>query len=54
MAQPIRAVLLHPRTATCCDVVFASIDELVVRIVTFVKDYNSRAAPFSWTYDGNF
>ena len=31
---------------------FASIDELAERVITFIKDYNRRAAPFRWTYDG--
>ena len=30
---------------------FASVDVLADRIMTF-KDYNRRAAPFRWTYDG--
>ena len=31
---------------------FASVDELADRIIAFIKDYNRRAAPFRWTYDG--
>jgi hypothetical protein len=31
---------------------FASTDELADRIIAFIKDYNRRAAPFRWTYDG--
>ena len=31
---------------------FASTDELAERIIAFIKDYNRRAAPFRWTYDG--
>jgi transposase len=31
---------------------FASVDELADRIIAFIKDYNKRAAPFRWTYDG--
>lgn len=31
---------------------FASIDELVVKLVAFIEDYNSRAKPFRWTYEG--
>jgi transposase len=31
---------------------FASKDELADRIIAFIKDYNRRAAPFRWTYDG--
>jgi transposase len=31
---------------------FSSTDELASRIIAFIKDYNRRAAPFRWTYDG--
>ena len=31
---------------------FASVDELTARIIGFIKDYNRRAAPFRWTYQG--
>lgn len=31
---------------------FASVDELADRVIAFIKDYNRRAAPFRWTYDG--
>jgi transposase len=31
---------------------FTSRDELADRIITFIKDYNRRAQPFRWTYDG--
>jgi transposase len=31
---------------------FTSVDELADRIIAFIKDYNRRAAPFRWTYDG--
>src|SRR4051794_14887374 len=31
---------------------FGSVDELASRVVAFIKDYNRRAAPFRWTYDG--
>jgi transposase len=31
---------------------FASTDELTRRIVSFITDYNRRAKPFRWTYDG--
>jgi len=31
---------------------FDSVDHLTQRIITFIKDYNRRAAPFRWTYDG--
>jgi transposase len=31
---------------------FSSVDELTGRIIAFIKDYNRRAAPFRWTYEG--
>jgi transposase len=31
---------------------FESVDQLARRIIDFIKDYNRRAAPFRWTYDG--
>jgi transposase len=31
---------------------FASRDELVQRIMTFIHDHNRTARPFAWTYDG--
>lgn len=31
---------------------FSSVDELADRVIAFIKDYNKRAAPFRWTYDG--
>jgi len=31
---------------------FISVDDLATRIIAFIKDYNRRAAPFRWTYDG--
>ena len=31
---------------------FSSVDELARRIIDFIKDYNRRAAPFRWTYEG--
>ena len=31
---------------------FDSIDDLARRVIAFIKDYNRRAAPFRWTYDG--
>jgi len=31
---------------------FDSVDHLADRVVAFIKDYNRRAAPFRWTYDG--
>ncbi len=31
---------------------FGSVDELADRVIAFIKDYNRRAAPFRWTYDG--
>jgi transposase len=31
---------------------FDSLEHLAERVITFIKDYNRRAAPFRWTYDG--
>ena len=31
---------------------FADVDDLTRRIISFIKDYNKRAAPFRWTYEG--
>lgn len=31
---------------------FSSKDELAVRILSFIENYNRRARPFAWTYDG--
>jgi transposase len=31
---------------------FHSLDNLAERIIAFINDYNWRAAPFRWTYDG--
>jgi transposase len=31
---------------------FDSVDHLARRVMDFIKDYNRRAAPFRWTYDG--
>ncbi len=31
---------------------FDSVDHLAQRVIAFIKDYNRRAAPFRWTYDG--
>src|SRR5829696_135432 len=31
---------------------FDSVDDLADRIIAFIKDYNRRATPFRWTYDG--
>jgi transposase len=31
---------------------FTSVDELSARIIGFIKDYNRRATPFRWTYEG--
>ena len=31
---------------------FTSVDHLAQRVIEFIKDYNRRAAPFRWTYDG--
>ena len=53
VAQPGRAVLLDPRSVACCARgEFDSVDDLADRIIAFIKDYNRRAAPFRWTYDG--
>jgi transposase len=31
---------------------FGSLEELTARIIGFIKDYNRRATPFRWTYEG--
>lgn len=31
---------------------FASVDDLAERIIAFIEDYNRKARPFRWTYDG--
>jgi transposase len=31
---------------------FGSVEDLADRVIAFIKDYNRRAAPFRWTYDG--
>ena len=31
---------------------FDSVDDLAERVIAFIKDYNRKAAPFRWTYDG--
>ena len=31
---------------------FTSVDDLAARIIAFIEDYNHRARPFRWTYDG--
>jgi transposase len=31
---------------------FDSLDHLAERVIAFIKDYNRRATPFRWTYDG--
>ena len=31
---------------------FNSVDHLAERIIAFIKDYNRKATPFRWTYDG--
>jgi transposase len=31
---------------------FDSVDQLAARIIAFINDYNRRAKPFRWTYDG--
>jgi transposase len=32
---------------------FASVDELVAKIMAFIGEYNYKAKPFRWTYDGS-
>jgi len=31
---------------------FNSVEDLAERVIAFIKDYNRKAAPFRWTYDG--
>ena len=31
---------------------FGSVDQLGRRIIAFIEDYNRKAKPFRWTYDG--
>ena len=31
---------------------FDSVEDLANRIMEFINDYNRRAKPFRWTYDG--
>ena len=31
---------------------FSSVEDLARRVIAFINDYNRRAAPFRWTYDG--
>jgi transposase len=31
---------------------FTSVDDLVARIMAFIREYNGQAKPFAWTYDG--
>jgi transposase len=31
---------------------FGSVDDLAARVIAFINDYNKRAKPFRWTYDG--
>ena len=31
---------------------FDSVDDLADRVIAFINDYNRRARPFRWTYDG--
>ena len=67
-SQPPRAPALHPTHASWLNQVelffsilerrllrrgeFDSVDHLAERVIAFIKDYNRRAAPFRWTYDG--
>jgi hypothetical protein len=32
---------------------FDSVDHLGERVIASIKDYNRRAVPFRWTYDGH-
>jgi hypothetical protein len=31
---------------------FASVEDLVGKVLAFITDYNRTARPFRWTYDG--
>lgn len=31
---------------------FQSVDDLAAKVIAFINDYNRRARPFRWTYDG--
>ena len=31
---------------------FDSVDDLTTKVIAFINDYNKRARPFRWTYDG--
>ena len=31
---------------------FDSVDALSARVIAFINDYNRKARPFQWTYDG--
>jgi len=31
---------------------FDSVDDLAYKVIAFINDYNRRAQPFRWTYDG--
>src|SRR5258705_7301208 len=31
---------------------FRSADDLAAKVIAFINDYNKRAKPFRWTYDG--
>jgi transposase len=31
---------------------FSSVDDLATKVIAFINDYNRRARPFRWTYDG--
>jgi transposase len=42
--------ILERRLLRRCD--FGSVDQLARRIIAFINDYNRRAAPFRWTYEG--
>ena len=52
LAEPGRAVLLDPGAAPAPNGEFSSVEDLAARIIAFINDYNRRARPFRWTYDG--
>jgi hypothetical protein len=31
---------------------FESVDDLADKVIAFINDYNRKARPFRWTYDG--
>ena len=53
LAQPGRAVLLDTWNVGCCAEVNSTQSMTwPSKVIAFIKDYNRRAAPFRWTYDG--